>query len=67
MPSQHGVHTWIDDDCASDWPETWNAIAEFDTLPEQLSRQEVYVRYWKMRRLTGMMFALWRTMEAGRL
>ncbi len=43
MPSQHGVHTWIDDDCASDWPETWNAIAEFDTLPEQLSRQEVYV------------------------
>jgi len=39
IPSQHGVHTWIDDDCASDWPETWNAIAEFDTLPEQLSRE----------------------------
>ncbi|MCF8067352.1 MAG: sulfatase-like hydrolase/transferase [Desulfobacterales bacterium] len=39
IPSQHGVHTWIDDDCSSDWPETWNAIAEFDTLPEQLSRE----------------------------
>ncbi len=38
MPSQHGIHTWIDDRKRESWPENWNAIAEFDTLPEILSR-----------------------------
>ena len=38
MPSQHGIHTWLDDDKVADWPENWNAIEEFDTLPERLAR-----------------------------
>ena len=36
MPSAHGVHTWLDDGLASEWPEDWNAIGEFATLPGQL-------------------------------
>ncbi|MEM7130615.1 MAG: sulfatase-like hydrolase/transferase [Chloroflexota bacterium] len=36
MPSQHGIHTWIDDRNMDTWPAHWNALAEFDTLPEIL-------------------------------
>ncbi len=36
MPSQHGVHTWLDDEVMDQWPENYNAIAEFETLPEKL-------------------------------
>ncbi len=38
MPSQHGIHTWLDDSKISEWPGNWNAIEEFDTLPEQLAK-----------------------------
>lgn len=38
MPSQHGIHTWLDDSKIAEWPDNWNAIEEFDTLPEQLSK-----------------------------
>jgi arylsulfatase A-like enzyme len=37
MPSQHGVHTWLDDDIMDQWPENYNAIGEFETLPEKLA------------------------------
>ncbi|MDH3741063.1 MAG: sulfatase-like hydrolase/transferase, partial [Hyphomicrobiales bacterium] len=37
MPSQHGIHTWLDDSLVETWPKNWNAIAEFDTLPEILA------------------------------
>lgn len=37
MPSQHGIHTWLDDRVMDQWPEQWNAIAEFVTLPEILN------------------------------
>ena len=37
MPSQHGIHTWLDDDVMDAWPEHYNAIAEFETLPEALA------------------------------
>jgi len=37
MPSQHGVHTWLDDEIMDQWPENYNAIAEFETLPEKLT------------------------------
>ncbi len=36
MPSQHGIHTWIDDRLRDRWPDDWNAIDEFKTLPEIL-------------------------------
>ncbi len=36
MPSQHGIHTWLDDSLVSSWPTNWNALAEFRTLPEVL-------------------------------
>ena len=38
MPCQHGVHTWLDDRLMDEWPSKWNAIEEFDTLPEILRR-----------------------------
>ena len=38
MPCQHGVHTWLDDRLMDQWPERWNAIDEFDSLPEILKR-----------------------------
>ena len=38
MPSQHGVHTWLDDRVMDRWPENWNSIAEFETLPEILKQ-----------------------------
>ncbi|MFK8020889.1 MAG: sulfatase [Pseudomonadales bacterium] len=33
MPSQHGVHNWLDDAQMKDWPREWSAIREFRTLP----------------------------------
>ncbi len=36
MPSQHGIHTWLDDRVMDRWPASWNAIDEFITLPEIL-------------------------------
>ncbi|MGI9284484.1 MAG: sulfatase-like hydrolase/transferase, partial [Pseudomonadales bacterium] len=33
MPSQHGVHNWLDDEKMQDWPRDWSAVAEFRTLP----------------------------------
>ncbi|WP_323785440.1 sulfatase [Thalassovita sp.] len=38
IPSQHGIHTWLDDGLISEWPDQWNAIDEFDTLPELLGQ-----------------------------
>lgn len=33
MPSQHGVHNWLDDQRAAEWPKHWNAVGEFETFP----------------------------------
>ncbi|MDH5354671.1 MAG: sulfatase-like hydrolase/transferase, partial [Gammaproteobacteria bacterium] len=38
MPSQHGVHTWLDDSTIADWPKNWNALQELSTLPDLLSQ-----------------------------
>jgi arylsulfatase A-like enzyme len=38
MPSQHGIHTWLDDRVIDRWPPDWNAIAEFASLPEILKK-----------------------------
>lgn len=38
MPSQHGVHTWLDDSTIVDWPENWNALQELQTLPDLLAK-----------------------------
>lgn len=37
MPSQHGIHTWIDDRLHHLWPADWNALDELRTLPEILA------------------------------
>ena len=37
MPSQHGVHNWLDDSMLKDWPRDWSAVAEFRTLPWTLA------------------------------
>jgi len=38
MPSQHGVHSWIDDRKSQHWPKGWNALAGFKTLPQALQQ-----------------------------
>ena len=38
LPCQHGIHTWLDDRLVNTWPEDWNAVEEFDTLPEIFKR-----------------------------
>jgi arylsulfatase A-like enzyme len=38
MPSQHGVHSWIDDRRSADWPKGWHALAGQQTLPEELQK-----------------------------
>ena len=38
MPSQHGVHTWLDDRKMDRWLAEWNALDGLDTLPELLGR-----------------------------
>jgi len=39
MPSQHGVHNWLDDSLLEDWPRDWSAIAEYRTLPLTLANR----------------------------
>ena len=29
MPSQHGLHDWLNDEQMSEWPRSWSAVAEF--------------------------------------
>lgn len=36
MPSQHGIHTWLDDRITKGVPPNWNAIEHFQSLPEIL-------------------------------
>lgn len=36
LPSQHGVHSWIDDRKQHDWPKGWHALRGISTLPERL-------------------------------
>ncbi|NRB03465.1 MAG: sulfatase-like hydrolase/transferase [Rhodobacteraceae bacterium] len=38
MPSQHGVHNWLDDRLMDQWPENWSAIAGFENLPMLLKQ-----------------------------
>ncbi|MEU5979675.1 sulfatase-like hydrolase/transferase [Streptomyces sp. NPDC047315] len=39
MPSQHGVHSWLNDDSMADWPAGWCAVREFRTLPATLAHR----------------------------
>ena len=36
LPSQHGVHSWIDDRNSKDWPKGWHALKGLTTLPQEL-------------------------------
>ena len=36
LPSQHGVHSWIDDRNMEDWPTAWHALSGLSTLPEKM-------------------------------
>jgi len=33
LPSQHGVHSWIDDRNMNEWPKGWHALNGLQTLP----------------------------------
>jgi arylsulfatase A-like enzyme len=37
MPSQHGVHSWLDDRSLAQWGPGWSAISEFHSLPQVLN------------------------------
>ena len=39
MPSQHGVHSWLEDEKLDEWPDDWSAVAEFRTLPLTLANR----------------------------
>lgn len=39
LPSQHGVHSWIDDRNMQDWPSGWHALNGLQTLPTLLQEQ----------------------------
>jgi arylsulfatase A-like enzyme len=39
MPSQHGLHNWLDDKMLGEWPADWVAIQEFRTLPLTLKNR----------------------------
>lgn len=36
LPSQHGVHSWIDDRNMGQWPDNWHALDGLRTLPATL-------------------------------
>ena len=38
LPSQHGVHSWIDDRKADQWPVGWHALNGLRTLPQLLKQ-----------------------------
>ncbi len=38
MPSQHGIHNWLDDRLMQHWPHNWSAIGEFNNLPTVIKR-----------------------------
>lgn len=38
LPSQHGVHSWIDDRNMESWPAGWHALNGLSTLPEEMKR-----------------------------
>ena len=38
LPSQHGVHSWIDDRKMEDWPKGWHALDGISTLPEEMGQ-----------------------------
>lgn len=38
LPSQHGVHSWIDDRNSDDWPRNWHALDGLRTLPAALKQ-----------------------------
>ena len=38
MPSQHGIHTWLDDRIMESWPDKWNAIGEYKSFPTILKQ-----------------------------
>lgn len=39
IPSQHGIHDWIDDAALAGWPDDWCAVREFRTLPLTLANR----------------------------
>ena len=39
IPSQHGVHSWLNDHFLEDWPRDWVAVQEFRTLPLTLKNR----------------------------
>lgn len=39
MPSQHGVHSWLNDHFLEEWPRDWVAVQEFRTLPLTLKNR----------------------------
>ncbi|MBO9452996.1 sulfatase-like hydrolase/transferase [Tropicibacter sp. R16_0] len=33
MPSQHGIHNWLDDRLIDHWPKNWSAIGAYNNIP----------------------------------
>lgn len=38
MPSQHGIHNWLDDRLVDHWPNNWSAIGDYTNIPTLLKQ-----------------------------
>ena len=70
LPSQHGVHSWIDDRNMQAWPGGWHALGGLATLPEQMHalgyRTGIFGKYHLGETATpGPGWDRWVTMEHG--
>ncbi|MCP4048373.1 MAG: sulfatase-like hydrolase/transferase [Gammaproteobacteria bacterium] len=70
LPSQHGVQDWLDDEEMSSWPDDWNAIREYRTLPHTLKNrgyQTSLIGKWHLGQPQppGELFDYWVTFNLG--
>ena len=70
LPSQHGVHSWIDDRNMEAWPGGWHALGGLATLPERMRalgyRTGIFGKYHLGETAsTGPGWDRWVTMEHG--
>ncbi|HCP55423.1 MULTISPECIES: sulfatase-like hydrolase/transferase [Pseudomonas] len=70
MPSQHGLHDWLNDEEMKDWPKSWSAVAEFRSVPYTLKKngyQTAMIGKWHLGQpwKPSLGFDYWMTFTSG--